>query len=204
MNTNSKSTEAAAAAFNIVAIVSSAGGLAALKQLLSGLSADFPVPIVVVQHLSPEHRSMAAEILARKTPLSVKQAQENDVLATGTIYIAPPNHHLIANPDKTLSLTKTELVHFVRPSADVLFESVAESYGKSAIAVVLTGTGSDGATGIQTVKAAGGIVVVQDLETAEFSGMPSAAIQTGAVDYTLPLSDIASALTRLVKTGTAE
>ncbi|HHP7244357.1 MAG TPA: chemotaxis protein CheB [Elainellaceae cyanobacterium] len=193
-----------AAAFDIVAVVSSAGGLAALKQLFSGLSADFPVPIVVVQHLSPEYRSMAADILARQTPLSVKQAEENDVLNVGTIYVAPPNHHLIANPDKTLSLTQTKLVHFVRPSADVLFESVAESYGEGAIAIVLTGTGSDGASGIQAVKAAGGIVIVQDLETAEFSGMPSAAIQTGAVDYTLPLSDIASALTKLVKTGTVE
>ncbi|MGJ3245841.1 MAG: chemotaxis protein CheB [Elainellaceae cyanobacterium] len=193
-----------AAAFDIVAVVSSAGGLAALKQLFSGLSADFPVPIVVVQHLSPEHRSMAADILARQTPLSVKQAEENDVLNPGTIYIAPPNHHLLANSDKTLALTQTKLVHFVRPSADVLFESVAESYGERAIAIVLTGTGSDGASGIRAVKAAGGIVIVQDLETAEFSGMPSAAIQTGAVDYTLPLSDIASALTRLVNTGTAE
>ncbi|MEO1133136.1 MAG: chemotaxis protein CheB [Cyanobacteria bacterium J06639_1] len=185
-------------AFDIVAIATSAGGLNALSQVLSQLPADFPVPIVVVQHLDPRHRSLIADILSRRTGLVVKQAEAGDRLAPGTVYVAPPNRHLLVDPDRTLSLTQSELVHFVRPSADLLFDSVAASHKDRAIAVVLTGTGSDGAMGIEAIKKMGGTAIAQDQENAEFSGMPSAAIQTGAVDFVLPLADIAAALVALV------
>lgn len=89
-----------------------------------------------------------AEILGRRTPIQVRQAKAGDHLAPATAYIAPPNHHLLVNSDGTLSLTQSKLVHFVRPSADLLFESVAGSYKERAIAVVLTGTGIDGAMGV--------------------------------------------------------
>ena len=95
------------------------------------------------------------------------------------------------NPDGTLSLTQSKLVHFLRPSADLLFESVAASYGERAIAVVLTGTGSDGAMGVQAIKKMGGTVIAQDEAIAEFFGMPSAAIHSGRVDFVLPLDEIA-------------
>ncbi len=104
----------------------------------------------------------------------------------------------MVNPDKTLSLTQSELVHFVRPSADLLFDSVAASHKERAIAVVLTGTGNDGAMGVQAIDKMGGTVIAQDKETAEFFGMPSAAIKTGAVDFILPLAEIAPALISLV------
>ncbi|MFS0514421.1 chemotaxis protein CheB [Nostoc sp. UIC 10607] len=186
------------AAFDIVAIAASAGGLAALVKVLSTLPAKFPAAIAVVQHLAPEHRSLMAEILSRRTPLTVKQAKEGDCLTPGTAYIAPPNRHLLVNGDGTLSLSQSELVHFLRPSADLLFESVAASYKNRAIAVVLTGTGSDGAMGVEGIKKMGGTVIAQDVKTAEFSGMPSAAIQTGNVDFILPLDEISSALVTLV------
>ena len=109
------------------------------------------------------------------------------------------NRHLLVNPDGTLSLSQSELVHFLRPSADLLFESLAASYKERAIAVVLTGTGSDGAMGVQAIKKMGGTVIVQDQATAEFPGMPSAAIQTRGVDFILPLGEIAPALLTLVK-----
>ncbi len=186
------------AAFNIVALAASAGGLKALSQVLENLPANFPAPIVIVQHLDPRHRSLMADILNRTTSLQVKQAEEGDLVAAGTVYIAPPNRHLLVNPDTSLSLSQSELVHFLRPSADLLFESVAATYKDRAIAVVLTGTGNDGAMGVEAIHKMGGTVIAQEVETSEFSGMPSAAIQTGTVDFVLPLSNIAAALLSLV------
>ncbi len=194
----------AGAAFDIVALAASAGGLTALSRVLAALPADFPAVIVVVQHLDPRHRSLMADILSRRTPLRVKQAEEGEQISPATVYIAPPNRHLLVNPDGTLSLSQSELVHFLRPSADLLFESVAASYRERAIAVVLTGTGSDGAMGVQAIKKMGGTVIAQDEESAEFFGMPSAAIHSGSVDFILPLDEIPTALVTLVIKGEAE
>ena len=171
----SKGTEPSAssslcrAAFDIVALAASAGGLRALSQILAVLPADFLAAIVVVQHLDPRHRSLMADILSRRTTLKVKEAQEGAQLSPGTAYIAPANRHLLVNPDGTLSLSQSELVHFVRPSADLLFESVAASYKERAIAVVLSGSGSDGAMGVKAIKKMGGTVIVQDEKSSEFS-----------------------------------
>ncbi len=168
-------------------------------RVLSGVPRDFPAAIVIVQHLDPRHRSLMAAILTKRTSLPVKEAEEAEPLQPSTGYIAPPNRHLLVNPDGTLSLSQSELVHFVRPSADLLFESMAASYRERAIAVVLTGTGSDGNMGVRAVKKMGGTVIVQDEKTSQFFGMPGAAIQTGDVDFVLPLDDIATALVRLVR-----
>ncbi len=184
--------------FDTVAIAASAGGLRALSEVLAALPADFPAAIAVVQHLDPRHRSLMAEILARRTALRVKQAEDGDHLERGTVFIAPPNRHLLVNPGATVSLSESELVHFVRPSADLLFESVAASTKERAIAVVLSGTGSDGAMGVRAINKMGGTVIAQDEASAEFFGMPGAAIQTGVVDFVLPLSEIAPALVTLV------
>ena len=185
--------------FRLIAITASAGGVQALSTLLSALPADFPVPLVVVQHLDPHHRSLLPDILERRCALRIKQAAEGDVLETSTAYIAPPNHHLLVNGDGTLSLSHSELVHFVRPSADLLFESVAASHGEHAIGVVLTGTGSDGTMGVRAMDKTGGLVIVQDPASAEFDGMPSAAVRTGAVDEVMRLEEIAPRLIALVK-----
>src|SRR5438105_3151036 len=181
------------AAYDVAAVASSAGGVMALSRMLPALPVDFPAAVVVVQHLDPRHRSLMAEILSRRTALPVKQAEEGDPLRPGTIAIAPPNKHLLVNPDGTLSLSSSELVHFVRPSADLLFESVAASYRDRAIGVVLTGTGSDGTMGVRAIDKMGGTVIAQDEATSEFFGMPDAAIKTGAVDFILPLDEIAPA-----------
>jgi two-component system chemotaxis response regulator CheB len=184
--------------FDIVALAASAGGLTALIEVLSNLPVDFRAAIVVVQHLDPRHPSLMAEILGRRTPLKVIQAKEGDELTPGTVYIAPPNNHLLVNSDGTASLSQSEMVHFLRPSADLLFESLATSYKERAIAVVLTGTGTDGSMGVEAIQKMGGTVIVQDDKSAEFTGMPSAAIKTGNVDFILPLSEISSALITLV------
>lgn len=190
-----------AGSFSVVALAASAGGLAALGEVLSRLPADFPAALVVVQHLDPHHRSLMADILGRRTALHVKQAAEGDRLTPGTCFVAPPDRHLLVNPDGTLSLSQSELVHFVRPSADLLFESVAASCRQRAIAVVLSGSGSDGAMGVRGIKKMGGSVIVQDGRTAQFAGMPDAAVQTGSADLVLPLEEIGSALARLVLKG---
>jgi two-component system chemotaxis response regulator CheB len=194
------------AAFEIVALAASAGGLTALSQVLGGLPEGFPAPIVVVQHLDPRHRSLMAEILGKRTRLEVRQAREGDDLRPGWVYIAPPDHHLLVNRDGTVSLSQSELVHFVRPSADLLFESMAASYGERSIAVVLTGSGSDGEMGVRAVKTRGGTVIAQSEESAEYFGMPGAAIATKSVDFVLALEEIAPALVTLVmvKRGDAE
>jgi two-component system, chemotaxis family, protein-glutamate methylesterase/glutaminase len=189
--------------FDVVAMAASAGGLHALGVVLSSLPRDFRSPIVLVQHLDPRHRSLMADILARQTPLRVKQADEGDTLSSATVYIAPPDRHLLVNPDRTLSLSHSELVHFVRPSADLLFESVAACFQERAIAVVLTGTGTDAAMGVRAIKQKGGTVIVQQESTAEFPGMPAAAIQTGCADFVLPLDEIGDALVTLVMRGEA-
>ena len=189
------------AAFDVVAFAASAGGLSALSSVLADLPREFPAGILVVQHLDPRHRSLMADILSRRTPLEVKQAEEGDHLAGGQVYIAPPNRHLLVNGDGSLSLTQSELVHFVRPSADLLFESVAASYRDRAIAVVLSGSGADGSMGIKAIKKMGGTVFAQDQKTSEFFGMPGAAIDSGNVDFVLPLEEIAPALVTLVMKG---
>jgi len=190
-------TAPAAPAYSVVALAASAGGLRALTTVLEALPADFPAGIVVVQHLDPRHPSLMAEILNRRSALRVMEAQDGLHVTPGLAYIAPPNRHLLVNPDRTLSLTQTELVHFVRPSGDLLFESVAASYRQRAVAVVLSGTGNDGAMGVVAIKKMGGMVIAQDEETSEFFGMPSAAIATGAVDFVMPLGEISGLLCRL-------
>ena len=184
--------------FEIVALAASAGGLKALTEVLAGLPAAFPAALVVVQHLDPRHRSLMADILGRRTKLAVRQAADNDRAQPGNVLIAPPDRHLLVNPDGSVSLTRTDRVHFSRPSADLLFESVAASYRDRAIAVILSGSGSDGSMGVKAIKKTGGTLVVQDPATAEFAGMPGAARKTGLADFVLPLEEIAPALRTLL------
>jgi two-component system, chemotaxis family, protein-glutamate methylesterase/glutaminase len=184
--------------FHMVVVAASAGGLSALAVVLARLPADFPVPIAIVQHLDPDRHSLLAEILGRRTSLVVKEAAADEVFAKGIAYVAPPGHHLLVAAGGIAALTHTARVHFVRPSADRLFQSVAISCSP-AIAVVLTGTGTDGAAGVTAIKTAGGVAIVQDLATSAFAGMPQAAIDTGAVDFVLPLDDIGPRLVELTR-----
>lgn len=185
--------------YYLVVLTASAGGLKALSEILSNLPKDFPAPIAVVQHLSPHHISWLAYILNGRTPLIVKQAEAGDSLCAGTVYIAPPNEHLLVNPDGILSLSKSEKVRHVRPAGDVLFQSAAAIYQERVIAVVLTGMDGDGSNGVKTVKKNGGTVIAQDEATSDFYSMPRSAAQTGIVDFILPLKAIAPTLLNLVK-----
>lgn len=183
----------------LLALAASAGGINAIGSVLSSLPIDLPAPVVVVQHLAPRHPSHMAAIMARKTVLDVRQARDGEVLRNGVVYIAPPDRHLLVNTDGSVTLADTELVHFLRPSADLLFESAAAACGPGLVAVVLSGTGADGAMGIRAVKKMGGVVVVQDEASAEFTGMPRAAIGTGIADRILGLPDIGPTISELIR-----
>ena len=182
--------------FDVVAMGSSAGGLNALSQVLRILPNNFPSSIVVVQHLAPRHKSWIADLLGRSSKLKVKQAEHGEILLPGMVYTAPPDEHLLVGPGK-IQLAHTQLVRFSRPSIDLLFESVAGMYGSRSIAVVLSGSGKDGADGLRTVKESGGLTIAQKPETAEFRPMPEAAVATGCVDFILRLEEIGAKLTEL-------
>ena len=149
-------------------------------------------------HTAPEGPNLLPQALARHTRLRVKHAEEGDVLRPGVVYVAPPDRHVLINPDETLSLSQGPKVHHTRPSAEPLFESAAAVLRDRLVAVVLTGEDGDGSGAVRAVKRAGGMVIAQDKATSAVFGMPKAAIQTGAVDVVLPLDGIAPALTALV------
>jgi two-component system, chemotaxis family, protein-glutamate methylesterase/glutaminase len=181
----------------VIGIAASAGGLTALSTVIGTLKPNLNAAILILQHLSATHPSHLADILGRRTRLVVKEAATHDRLRQGAILTAPPGLHLLISPEGIVSFSHRPPVNHVRPAADRLFESIAHSFGPRSIAVILTGTGRDGAKGAQVVKQAGGIVIVQDEATSEFFGMPGAAIKAGLVDRILPLEDIAPALEAL-------
>ena len=128
------------------------------------------------------------------------EVQEGDRLRVGWVYVTPGGNHLQVCPKRTLTLTLAERVGLGRPSADLLFGSLAESIGEQAVAVVLTGTGSDGARGVRAVKAAGGVTLAQDEASSQFVGMPRSAVATGCIDLVLPLEEISPTLVKILAT----
>lgn len=182
----------------VVALAASAGGIPALRQILSALPSSFPAAVMVVQHLAPNQLHVIASILGRGCALPVCEARGGETLAPGRVFVAPSGYHLLVDPAGVLSLSDTAPVHFVRPAADVMFTSLAESVGAGAVAVVLTGSGFDGADGVTAIKRHGGMVIVQDRASSQFNGMPAAALATGCADRVLPLNEIVPALLELV------
>lgn len=192
-------------AYDLVVVAASAGGIPALRDVLARLPASFPAPIAIVQHLAPLYRSQLAGLLQFRSRLAVKFADHGDRLRAGTACFAPPDRHLAVTPERRLALGESERVNFTRPAADPLFQSASEVFGDRVLAVVLTGTGRDGAEGALSVHRRGGTVLVQDPKTAVASGMPEAAIKAGAADIVLPIESISQALVALTMVqGTAE
>jgi two-component system chemotaxis response regulator CheB len=174
--------------------VGSAGGIGALEVLFSGLPADLDAAVLVVIHLTPGARSFLPAILGRWSPQPVEQAEDGMSLQVGVVRVAPPDAHLLLDDAELLRLDHSELVHHVRPSADVLLLSLAQNHRGPCTAIVLSGTGIDGAAGAAAVKRAGGRVLAQDEATSQYFGMPGAAILAGGVDEVLPLDAIAKAV----------
>lgn len=185
--------------YQLIVIGGSAGSTAALTELLPVFPLDYPLPIVVVQHLHPLQDGYFAERFAHQCALTITEAYDKESLKAGYIYFAPPNYHLLIEEDKTFSLSIDERVNYVRPSIDVLFESAVDAYGAQLVGVILTGANHDGARGLQLIKKRGGLTIVQDPSLAESATMPQAALAATPVDYSLSLPAIGRLLLELPK-----
>ncbi len=184
--------------FGAIVIGSSAGGIKALNTLLSALPKNFPLPIIIVQHLHPNSNGYLINIFQSVCPLFVKQADEKEKIVSSTVYIAPPNYHLMVEEDFTFSLSLEERVNFSRPSIDVLFETAAWTYWNQLIGIVLTGANQDGSQGLKKIKQCGGYTIVQDPNTAEADTMPRAALAATPVDKVLAIKAITPHLLQLL------
>ncbi|MDD2468128.1 MAG: chemotaxis protein CheB [Desulfobulbus sp.] len=180
-----------------VVIGGSAGGLKAFAAILAALPADYALPVLLVQHLHPSDDGAFARNLASTTHLSVIEAGDKQPIERGHVYVAPANYHMLMERNGTIALSLEERVHWSRPSIDVLFESAALVLKEKLIAVILSGASVDGAAGIQTIKAVGGLTLAQDPSTAEYPLMPQAAIDTGAVDEVLTIAQMSKRLVEL-------
>jgi two-component system, chemotaxis family, protein-glutamate methylesterase/glutaminase len=185
--------------YKAIVIGSSAGGLNALRTILTMLGSDFKIPIIIVQHTSPSSDNYITTYLDELCGLRVKEADEKEIIVNGHVYFAPPNFHLLVEENGTFSLSIDERINFARPSIDVLFDTATYTFQDQLIGIILTGANHDGAKGLKKIKQAGGLCIVQDPKTAEVDSMPLSAIQATKVDHILPLAEIAKLLISLDK-----
>jgi two-component system chemotaxis response regulator CheB len=185
--------------YEIIVIGTSWGGLSALSVVIAALPSTFALPLVVVQHRSPDTAGFLAELLQTRTGLCVVEVDDKRPIAAGHVYIAPSNYHLLVERG-FFSLNTDAPVRYSRPSIDVTFGSVADEYGRGAIGIVLTGANEDGALGLRRIADRGGYAIVQDPETAEGSTMPRAALRMVPRARVLPLERIASHLVAIAPT----
>ncbi len=185
----------------VIAIAASTGGPAALRTLLGGLPPGLGAPIVIVQHIARDFTAGFTHWLGDGLPLPVRLAVRNEPLLAGVVYVAPDDVHTGVTPDGTIRFSHAAPIDGFRPSATFLFRSVAQAFGSTAVGVILTGMGSDGAQGLLTLRAAGGYVIGQDEASSVVFGMAQEAWRSGAVDELLPLDRISGRLLELVRTG---
>ena len=182
----------------LVGIGASAGGLEALSAMIASLPSDLGLSYVVIQHMSPTHRSMMVQLLGRETVMAVREVEDGICPEPDVIYVAPPSHNVTVG-DGCLKLSEAKRDAVPKPSVNVFFASLAAEKGEDAIGVILSGTGSDGTAGIREVKAAGGFTFAQDPSSAKYSGMPQSAIDSGCVDWILTPENIAGELARIAR-----
>jgi two-component system chemotaxis response regulator CheB len=184
---------------SVVALVCSAGGLDALTHVLAPLDPDFPAAIIALQHSRPDRRGLLAPILQRRCRLPVRDAKDGDVLVPGTVLVVPSGRHALATKGGALALISSDGPPPYRPSADLLLATLAVTAGNRAVAVVLSGEGSDGATGATAVHEFGGVVIAADKESSAHYGMPAAAIsRDDVVDHVRPVDEIPALLNSLL------
>ena len=182
----------------MLAVGTSAGGVEALTKLAAALPADFPAPVLVVLHVPAFSASNLPAILDRAGPLAADHARDHEPLVAGRIYVAPPDFHLLAEPEE-IRLGLGPYEHNHRPAIDALFRSVALAFGPAAIALVLTGALDDGAAGVGAVKSRGGTVVVQDPKDALYPAMPAHALAVDPSAHVAPLADLPALIDRLAR-----
>jgi two-component system chemotaxis response regulator CheB len=184
--------------FPVVVIACSTGGPATLMKLVPSFPKDFPGAVILVQHMPGTFTSQFSEQLQEVASIKVKHAEPGEILAAGTFYVCPGSHHLRVSQTGRITLDEGARINGYRPCCDIALETTAEYAGNMSVGVVLTGMGSDGARGVQAVKAAGGHVIAQDEATSVIFGMNAAAIKTGAVDQIVPLDGIYTAIEKRV------
>ncbi len=187
--------------FKLIVVGTSQGGFEALKAILTPLPVDFPLPILVVRHQPADSDDCIIKALRRASQLKVKFAEKGDLLQPGTVYIAPPDRHLMVEKKGCLNLSTEKKVNFSRPSIEPLFKSAAQAHGSSLLVVVLTGANADGAEALRAIKAYGGTVLVQDSASAEADTMPKAALAAVEADYVIWLDQIGPFLWQLSREG---
>jgi two-component system chemotaxis response regulator CheB len=160
-----------------VVIGASAGAIQALTEILPALPADYPLPILIVVHVPASRHNILAPLFEKKCRMAVREVEDKETAAPGTIFFAPSDYHLLLERDGTLSLSSDEAVMHSRPSIDVLFESAADSFGARVVGIVLTGANGDGSVGLKAITDAGGTAVVEDPANAYSSVMPLAALR---------------------------
>jgi two-component system chemotaxis response regulator CheB len=183
----------------LIALATSTGGPGALQTILQRLPATFPIPIVVVQHIAAGFGAGLVNWLNGRTPLNVRLAASGDLPRAGEVLLAPEEHHLRLRPDGALEVVAGDPVKGVRPSADLLFGSLARVLGSAAAGIVLTGMGDDGADGVRALRAAGARTFAQDEDSSVVFGMPKEAAATGCVDQIVPLDNVADVLLDLAR-----
>jgi two-component system chemotaxis response regulator CheB len=176
--------------YEAIVMGASAGGLLALSGILETLPADFPLPVIIVQHRLKSERALLEEVLQSKCRIRIREADEKETPAGGTVYLAPPGYHLLVEKNRSLSLSCEPPLHFSRPSIDILFETASEAYGKKLIGIILTGANNDGAAGMQSIRKHGGMTIAQNPVSAPFPVMPQAAIAAGGIQYIFDLQEI--------------
>ncbi|WP_406698003.1 chemotaxis protein CheB [Singulisphaera sp. Ch08] len=177
-----------------VVIGASAGAVDALSVILPALPRDYPLPLMVVVHLPADKKSIMVDLFRAKCRLDVREADDKEPIRGATAYFAPPDYHLLVEPDRRLSLSSEEPVHYCRPSIDVLFETAVDAYGAGLLGIILTGANDDGARGLRAVHAAGGTALVQRPDLAYASIMPQAALDACPEARSVSLEEIATYL----------
>jgi two-component system CheB/CheR fusion protein len=184
--------------FSIIGIGASAGGLEALKAFFDHVPSECHHSFVVVQHLSPDYKSHMAELLGKNTSLPVDEVKNNTTVEPGKVYLIPPKKNMTLSGGK-LILTNKPTTNELNLPIDIFFRSLAKERKEKAIAIVLSGTGSDGTSGVRNIKELNGMVMVQSPVQAKFDGMPQSALNTGLVDYVLPVESLASELINYIE-----
>jgi two-component system, chemotaxis family, CheB/CheR fusion protein len=187
----------------VVGVGASAGGLEALEQFFENMPAKTGLAFVVVQHLSPDFRSLMDELLARRTEIPIRRVEDGMVVEPDTVYLLPPKKEMIVSGGRLLLTDKDPSQPLTLP-IDHFFRSLAQEMGEGAIGIVLSGTGSDGSRGIRAIHEAGGLVLVQSAETAKFDGMPKSAVGTGVADFVVPVNEMPATLLRYIHHPLAE
>jgi len=181
----------------VIAIASSLGGAKVLESILSQLSADFPIPIVIAQHISEGFAEALVDWLGNKTSLSVRVAAQGEALIPGSVFIAPPEYNMQVDINKNIKLLPCVPGSIYHPCCDMLLSSVAHVYREGAVGVILTGMGDDGVKGMEEIKTAGGVTIAQNEQTSLIYNMPRLVIERGLADFIVAENDIASTLLRM-------